>query len=126
MDPHLARSTLLQNAFPDNKEKVEIKDIVRAVTFNNQHCGIYAGDWSSYKDFPPVFDHLIQEYNAIRADAVHTSDIEFVRCPMGTKNSSVFATMAGQVIDGFGLSFGITKEQRVKVEKLMEKAIQSF
>ena len=22
-----------------------------AIEFNNQHCGIYAGDWDSYKDF---------------------------------------------------------------------------
>merc|ERR1712114_115268 len=30
------------------------KAIACAVTFNNQHCGIYAGDWDSYKDFAPV------------------------------------------------------------------------
>jgi len=32
----------------------------------------------------------------------------------------------GRSIDGFGLSPGITKEQRVGVEKLMKNAIQSF
>merc|ERR1719186_1723915 len=37
--------------------------------FDNQHCGIYAGDWDSYKDFSDVFDPLIQEYHGISADA---------------------------------------------------------
>merc|ERR1711963_527879 len=41
------------------------KAIACAVQFNNQHCGIYAGDWDSYKDFAPVFDPLIQEYHGI-------------------------------------------------------------
>merc|ERR1712008_667633 len=27
------------------------KAIAVAVEFDNQHCGIYAGDWDSYKDF---------------------------------------------------------------------------
>merc|ERR1712176_806427 len=35
-----------------------IQAIACAVQFNNQHCGIYAGDWDSYKDFAPVFDPL--------------------------------------------------------------------
>ena len=34
--------------------------IACAVEFDNQHCGIYAGDWDSYKDFADVFDPLIQ------------------------------------------------------------------
>merc|ERR1719458_617291 len=36
-----------------------IQAIACAVEFDNQHCGIYAGDWDSYKDFAPVFDPLI-------------------------------------------------------------------
>merc|ERR1712058_140591 len=53
------------------------KAIACAVTFNNQHCGIYAGDWDSYKDFAPVFVPLIQEYHGINPSAVHTSDMDF-------------------------------------------------
>ena len=34
--------------------------IACAVQFDDQHCGIYAGDWDSYKDFAEVFDPLIQ------------------------------------------------------------------
>merc|ERR1711963_525722 len=40
-----------------------IQAIACAVEFDNQHCGIYAGDWDSYKDFAPVFDPLICEYH---------------------------------------------------------------
>merc|ERR1739838_848171 len=49
-----------------------IQAIACAVEFDNQHCGIYAGDWDSYKDFAPVFDPLIQEYHGISSTAVHT------------------------------------------------------
>merc|ERR1719513_139262 len=43
-----------------------IQAIACAVEFDNQHCGIYAGDWDSYKDFAPVFDPLICEYHGIK------------------------------------------------------------
>merc|ERR1712110_1353609 len=49
--------------------------IACAVQFDDQHCGIYAGDWDSYKDFAEVFDPLIQEYHGISPDAMHTSDM---------------------------------------------------
>merc|ERR1712234_91525 len=38
------------------------KAIACAVEFDNQHCGIYAGDWDSYV-FADVFDPIIQEYH---------------------------------------------------------------
>merc|ERR1712024_435086 len=50
-----------------------------AIQFDNQHCGIYAGDWDCYKDFAEVFDPLIQEYHGISADAKHTSDMDVTR-----------------------------------------------
>merc|ERR1712055_17008 len=53
-----------------------IQAIACAVEFDNQHCGIYAGDWDSYKDFAPVFDPLICEYHGISPSAKHTSDMD--------------------------------------------------
>merc|ERR1712228_359627 len=50
--------------------------IACAAQFDNQHCGIYAGDWDSYKVFADVFDPLIQDYHGISPDAVHTSDMD--------------------------------------------------
>merc|ERR1711962_1433072 len=103
--------------------------IACAVEFDNQHCGIYAGDWDSYKDFAEVFDPLIQEYHGISPDAVHTSDMD-VNKIKGNINSDVpvhsCRIRVGRSIDGFGLSPGITKEQRVGVENLMIKAFANL
>merc|ERR1712158_12800 len=105
------------------------KAIACAVQFNNQHCGIYAGDWDSYKDFAPVFDPLIQEYHGISPSAKHTSDMDVSKIK-GNVNSDVpvhsCRIRVGRSIDGFGLSPGITKDQRVGVEKLMINAVKSF
>mgnify|MGYP002056208308 CR=1 FL=1 len=105
------------------------KAIACAVQFNNQHCGIYAGDWDSYKDFAPVFDPLIQEYHGISPSARHTSDMDVSKIK-GNVNSDVpvhsCRIRVGRSIDGFGLSPGITKDQRVGVENLMKNAVKSF
>merc|ERR1711897_108024 len=105
------------------------KAIACAVQFDNQHCGIYAGDWDSYKDFAPVFDPIIQEYHGISADSRHTSDMDSSKIK-GNIASDVPVHSArirvGRSIDGFGLSPGITKEQRLGVEKLMKSATGTF
>merc|ERR1712142_1008769 len=96
-----------------------------AIEFDNQHCGIYAGDWDSYKDFAEVFDPLIQEYHGISADAKHTSDMDVTKIE-GNVAAEVpvhsVRIRVGRSIDGFGLSPGITKEQRLGVENLMKNA----
>merc|ERR1719495_549961 len=105
------------------------KAIACAVQFDNQHCGIYAGDWDSYKDFAAVFDPLIQEYHGIKPTAKHTSDMDPTKIK-GNIESDVpvhsCRIRVGRSIDGFGLSPGITKEQRVGVESLMKKATGTF
>merc|ERR1711910_317027 len=105
------------------------KAIACAVDFGNQHCGIYAGDWDSYKVFADVFDPLIQEYHGIAADSKHTTDMDVSKI-RGTINSEapVHSTRirVGRSIDGFGLSPGITKDQRLRVENLMKKAFANL
>merc|ERR1711970_368687 len=105
------------------------KAIACAVQFNNQHCGIYAGDWDSYKDFAPVFDPLIQEYHGISPSAKHTSDMDCTKLK-GNVGEDVpvhsCRIRVGRSIDGFGLSPGITKQQRVGVESLMKNAVKNF
>merc|ERR1711962_1093419 len=105
------------------------KAIACAVQFDDQHCGIYAGDWDSYKDFAEVFDPLIQEYHGISPDAMHTSDMN----PDNIKGNidptaPVKSTRirVGRSIEGFGLSPGITKEQRLEVENLMKSAFANL
>jgi len=105
------------------------KAIACAVEFDNQHCGIYAGDWDSYKVFAEVFDPLIQEYHGIPADSKHTSDMDATKIK-GTIDPAapVHSTRirVGRSIDGFGLSPGITKDQRLGVENLMKKAFANL
>merc|ERR1711935_363317 len=106
-----------------------IQAIACAVDFDNQHCGIYAGDWDSYKDFAPVFDPLIQEYHGISSSAKHTSDMDCSKIQGNVvSDAPVHSTRirVGRSIDGFGLSPGITRDQRVGVEKLMKSAIKNF
>merc|ERR1712106_817761 len=50
-----------------------------AIEFDNQHCGIYAGCWDSYKDFSEIFDAVIQEYHGISPDDKHTSDMDVTK-----------------------------------------------
>ena len=90
---------------------------------------IYAGDWDSYKDFASVFDPIIQEYHGIKPSAVHTSDMD---------PEKIFGNVApdvpvhscrirvGRSIDGFGLSPGITRDQRREVESLMKNAFSNL
>merc|ERR1712203_497450 len=103
--------------------------IACAVEFDNQHCGIYAGDWDSYKDFAEVFDPLIQEYHGISADAKHTSDMVVDKIK-GNVNAEVpvhsTRVRVGRSIDGFGLSPGITKDQRLGVESLLKSALSKL
>merc|ERR1712131_109214 len=105
------------------------KAIACAIEFDNQHCGIYAGDWDSYKAFADVFDPIIQEYHGISPDAVHTSDMDVSKIKGNIDASApVHSTRirVGRSIDGFGLSPGITKDQRLGVENLMKKAFANL
>merc|ERR1711982_77131 len=99
--------------------------IACAVQFDDQHCGIYAGDGDSYKDFAEVFDPIIEEYHGLPKGFKHTSDMDAdkikgnvdSRAPVHSARIRV-----GRSIEGFGLSPGITKQQRVDVEALMKNA----
>merc|ERR1712168_450601 len=100
-----------------------------AIEFDNQHCGIYAGDWDCYKDFSEIFDAIIQDYHGISPDAKHTSDMDVNKVTGNIDPAApVHSTRirVGRSIDGFGLSPGITKQQRIDVEKLMSSALGSL
>merc|ERR1712088_230034 len=101
------------------------KAIACAVDFDNQHCGINAGDEDSYIDFADVFDPLICEYHGLSADFKHTSDMDATKIT-GNVEADVpvhsCRIRVGRSIQGFGLSPGITKQQRVDVEALMKNA----
>merc|ERR1712042_342063 len=99
--------------------------IACAVEFNDQHCGIYAGDKDSYEVFKDVFDPIITEYHGLPDSFSHTSDMDVGKIEGNiNENAPVHSTRIriGRSIDGFGLSPGITKEQRLAVENLMKSA----
>merc|ERR1712088_871279 len=102
------------------------KAIACAVEFDNQHCGIYAGDEDSYIDFADVFDPLICEYHGLPADFSHVSDMDSSKIT-GNVEADVpvhsCRIRVGRSIQGFGLSPGITKQQRIDVEALMSSAL---
>merc|ERR1712062_326623 len=101
------------------------KAIACAVEFDNQHCGIYAGDEDSYLDFADVFDPLICEYHGLAADFKHTSDMDASKITANVEPDVPVHSCrirVGRSIQGFGLSPGITKDQRVGVENLMKNA----
>lgn len=105
------------------------KAIACAVDFDNQHCGIYAGDWDSYKDFKDVFDPIIKEYHGIAAGSKHTSDMDVSKLKGNIKSEVPVHSVrirVGRNIDGFGLSPGITKDQRLGVENLMKHAFKKL
>jgi creatine kinase len=101
------------------------KAIACAVEFDDQHCGIYAGDADSYKDFADVFNPIICEYHGLDENFSHTSDMDSTKLK-GNINADapVKSTRirVGRSIEGFGLSPGITKEQRLEMETLMKSA----
>lgn len=99
--------------------------IACAVNFNDQHCGIYAGDEDSYKDFKDVFEPIILEYHGLEPGFSHQSDMEVAKIQGNVDpNAPVHSTRirVGRSIEGYGLSPGITKEQRLGVEQLMISA----
>merc|ERR1739848_553062 len=102
------------------------KAIACAVEFDNQHCGIYAGDEDSYIAFADVFDPLICEYHGLPADFSHVSDMDSSKIT-GNVEADVpvhsCRIRVGRSIQGFGLSPGITKQQRIDVEALMSSAL---
>jgi len=119
----------LSRAVTATSEFTLAKAIACAVQFDNQHCGIYAGDWDSYKVFADVFDPIIQDYHGISPDSVHTSDMDVSKIngnidPTAPVHST--RIRVGRSIDGFGLSPGITKQQRLDVENLMKKAFSNL
>merc|ERR1712156_1109921 len=99
--------------------------IASAVEFDDQHCGIYAGDADSYKIFAEVFDPIIEEYHGHPPGFKHTSDMDVGKIQGNIEPAAPVKSVrirVGRSIDGFGLSPGITREQRLAQETLMKSA----
>ena len=62
--------------YMSNMRFIVIQAIACAVEFDDQHCGIYAGDADSYVDFADVFTPIICEYHGLDESFKHTSDMD--------------------------------------------------
>merc|ERR1711884_277408 len=90
--------------------------IACAVDFDDQHCGIYAGDADSYEDFKDVFEPIILEYHGLKPDFSHASDMDADKIVGNIDSRAPVKSVrirVGRSIEGFGLSPGITKKQRL-------------
>merc|ERR1711910_203225 len=87
------------------------KAIACAVEFDNQHCGMYAGDEDSYIDFADVFDPLICEYHGLPAGFKHVSgmDVDMEKLMVGA-----FAKFAGDLSGNYyplsGMDEGVRQQ----------------
>jgi protein-arginine kinase len=112
--------------------------VVCAVEFDDQHVGTYAADADCYRTFVDFFDPLIEEYHSLtekKAAAkaagkpLHVSDMDSTHLE-GNINEDVpvisTRIRVGRNIEGYGLSPGITKEQRLGVEELMKEIFASL
>jgi len=93
--------------------------------------GIYAGDEDCYHTFAAAFDPVIEDYHGgYSKDKKHVSDMD----PSHLKPSElkmddhVISTRirVGRNIRGYGLSPGITREQRKELEKLVCEALSKL
>merc|ERR1712038_1899740 len=90
-----------------------------------KHCGIYAGDQDSYEVFADVFDPIIEEYHGLPKGFAHTSDMDVSKINGNIDAAApVHSTRirVGRSVEGFGLSPGITRDQRLGLEVLMKSA----
>lgn len=101
-----------------------------AIKFDDQHCGLYIGDEDCLTDFKDLCDPIIQEYHGITDKDVHKTDMDVakIKGAIEDKTGAVKSTRirVGRSIRGFGLSPGITKSQRLEVEKIMIEAFSKL
>eukprot|EP00730_Choanoeca_flexa_P005119 TRINITY_DN11879_c0_g3_i2.p1 TRINITY_DN11879_c0_g3~~TRINITY_DN11879_c0_g3_i2.p1 ORF type:complete len:587 (+),score=163.54 TRINITY_DN11879_c0_g3_i2:439-2199(+) len=100
---------------------------------DNQDSGVgaYAGDEESYTVFAPLFDRIIEDYhNGYKPTDRHVSDMDASKL-QGVPDADgdyVISTRirVGRNIRGLGLSPGISRAQRRKVEQLVTDALNKL
>lgn len=105
------------------------KCIVCSVQLDDQSVGVYAGDHDCYKDFKDFIHPVVLDYHGLKEGFTHQSDMDPKKLdgkPPADAQIHSTRIRVGRNIEGFGLSPGITKEQRQEMEQLMIKAFQSL
>ena len=105
------------------------KAISCACELSDQIFGIYAGDHESYRVFSELFEPIICDYHNVTTSRSHKSDFEHkkiegnvnVRAPVASTRIRV-----GRNLEGFALSPAISKEERLKFERLMKEVFNEL
>ena len=104
--------------------------IKNAILFPNCHVGVYAGDEETYSLFGKDYlDLIIKDYHGIKGAIKHKKDLNVNKIKEEISDQSMLTSCRIRVarnITGFGLSAGITKQQRLEVESLMKKVFRSL
>ena len=90
--------------------------------------GVYAGDKESYEVFSPLFDPIIKEYHGFSHDDFHVSDMNSAKLnatDLDPQNNFIISTRirVGRNLNTLPLGPGISKEQRLLVEKKVSTAL---
>jgi len=96
-----------------------------AVEYDDQSVGIYAGDGDCYVDFAEVLDPVIRDYHKVEKGFKHTSDLDHTKIKGNINDKApVHSTRirVGRNVAGYGLSPGITKQQRLDIENAAKTA----
>jgi arginine kinase len=94
--------------------------------------GVYAGSHDSYKTFAPLFDKVIKNYHQHGKGDKHVSNMDAskLNCPPFSEEDAKMIKSTrirvGRNLADFPLGPGITKEQRVEVEKKVKTACETF
>jgi len=110
--------------------------IACSIAFDNQHCGIYAADGDCYEDFADVFVPLIADYHTGDPKGLdgkkHITNLNVDDLVGNVDEAKIGDALlstrirVGRSIQGYGLSPGITREQRLKVEEIAKLAFSKL
>jgi len=100
--------------------------------WTNSGIGVYAGSHDSYYAFAPFFDKIIESYHGHGPAAKHISNMNYkdLNCPPFPKDedkmiNSTRIRVARNLAD-YPLGTAISREDRLKVEKLVTSALAEF
>merc|ERR1712153_177849 len=100
--------------------------------WTNSGVGVYAGSHDSYYAFAPLMDKIISTYHGHKPTDKHISDMDFnhLKCPPfpADEDKMINSTRirVARNLAAYPLGTCVTREERLKVEKLVTSALDEF
>jgi hypothetical protein len=133
LSKHLTKEIYDKYKGKKDKEGVSFEQMILSGSQNiDSGIGLYAGSHDSYTTFADLFDKVIEEYHQHNKTAKHVSDMDFktLKCPpLSPEDAKMIVSTrirVGRNLAEFPLGPGISKEQRDKVESLVQTATSKF